>query len=203
MKCLVASTVLASVWALSSSMQGISVEKRSGKNMSVVGEIGLGIAPLPTAGMSAGYFIRQDILAELNYINGSATLLDSNLSWSVITARAKWFLGNSFYINTGAGVRDISFDSSYSMLGLASESKSIRASTSAIGLDVGLGNQWQWDTFTMGCDWIGYFQPVSVSNRDGDSTGLSQSDLNSFKSSTSMGEESHLSLLRFYLGASF
>ncbi|MBT4793049.1 MAG: hypothetical protein HON90_15860 [Halobacteriovoraceae bacterium] len=54
-----------------------------------------------------------------------------------------------------------------------------------VGVSFKIGNQWQWDNFTLGCDWIGITKSVSAIKQTGK---IDQEDINSF------------SVLNFYLG---
>lgn len=63
----------------------------------------------------------------------------------------KRFFGNSFYLKSGLYYKNlktkIDLDDFY-------ESKDRTERLQAIGLDFRIGNQWQWDYFTIGVDWI-------------------------------------------------
>lgn len=56
------------------------------------------------------------------------------------------------------------------------------------GISFRIGNQWQWSKFTLGCDWVGYSGSLVTFDRSGN---LDDSI------------KSNLSLLNFYVGASF
>jgi hypothetical protein len=69
-----------------------------------------------------------------------------------------------------------------------------------------LGNQWQWENFTLGCDWIGYTTPLgskveSQSYASATSPDYERARLEEDKSYYL--KESFYHGLRFYLGATF
>jgi hypothetical protein len=72
------------------------------------------------------------------------------------------------------------------------------------GIDLHVGNQWQWDGFTMGCDWVGYFLSLSTSASYGSGSDLDAADKKSEEDSliSRLGGSS-LHLARFYIGWSF
>jgi hypothetical protein len=121
--------------------------------------------------------------------------------------RLKWFLGNSFYLQGGAGLRQMqATDSSvfFSSLVVADTYKSTFSSSYAIG-EIGLGNRWQFSNFTIGCDWVGYAVPLAKLSSSESFTGpitesQKASDRDNFDKRSSEG---NLMLLRFHLGVSF
>ena len=82
--------------------------------------------------------------------------------------------------------------------------KTLDATASNIGVEVHIGNQWQWSNFTLGCDWVGYFFALSKSFSGGDASGVvadsKQSRESSIKGTVNAGS-AHL--VRFYLGWAF
>jgi len=185
---------------------GESEANRQNKIASVVGELGLAIAPLPTVGFAGGYYIMPDLLAEFSLVVGSFEIDKTELSWSYTSLRAKWFLGNSFYLNLGFANRSIDFKSSLTASAAGQTATvAVDASAKSSGIDFAIGNRWQWEYFSVGCDWLGYFQPLSSSGDDNvTAPGVVQKELNDFNDLLEqLGETPHLQLLRFYIGASF
>jgi len=184
---------------------GDSERNRRGKLGSVVVETGLAIAPFPTSGLAGGYYFNENLLAEISYVTGSVAISDVGISWSLVGARAKWFWGNSAFINLGLSQRSFNFDSKLPSTTAGVPDVAVNAEAKSLGLDFGLGNRWQWDYFTLGCDWIGYFAPISSSgssaiNIPGVET-KEQDELNDLLKK--LGETASFSVLRLYLGISF
>lgn len=84
----------------------------------------------------------------------------------VVLALVRGFIGNSFYVSGGLGLRRVSFlmkisdrDSSEDGLDISGEA------TSAI-VQLNVGNAWAWDSgLYLGADWIGYSAPFAKSYR--------------------------------------
>src|SRR5690606_28780744 len=139
-----------------------------------------------------------------SYTQGSVTLSGVGVGWSMIEARAKFFVGNSFYLTGGAGQRTFTFTSELTPLDGGPEF-SAEAKATTLGATFAIGNQWQWDYFTLGLDWIGYFLPISQS---GDSEvvfpGVVEDDLKELNDSLEeLGKTPNLQVLRIYLGIAF
>jgi hypothetical protein len=182
-----------------------SESNRQGKMAYAGAEAGLGFL-LPASGGEAGYFITPDLVAALNYIQSDLSVGDAlKLNAKLITARAFYYFGNSFYVNAGLGLRTYKVDVSLenAVVGAGDVKESV--STSNLGLDVGIGNRWQWSGFWLGVDWAGYFLPVTksgddkvnVSGANPDDVKSAQNDMNSLASAGTPH------LLRLSLGWAF
>lgn len=184
---------------------GESEQNRVGKTFGVAAEIGLGIAPFPTAGFLANYYIKRNHVVELAYVSGSLSVFAIDLSWSLISARYKYFIGNSFYVNSGLGYRQFVFKDKFETLFGAADNIDAELKSTSLGVEFTIGNQWQWDNFTLGTDWIGIFVPVSSNSDDkylvNGQEPEEAKDLND--SSESLGKTPNYELLRFYLGVTF
>ncbi len=111
----------------------------------------------------------------------------------------KHFTGNSFYFNTGIDFRKVDYD----YRSTVTSTQSHFDSTSAI-ISFAIGNQWQWNSFTMGCDWIGLSLPVADKISNASITTGSAFEEGDFKDDQDLfSGKTHIQLLRFYLGASF
>ncbi len=127
---------------------------------------------------------------------------------SLVAVRYKRFVSNSFYWYAGGGDRMTSaalyvIDKDHD----DKESKVATYETHDIGAVGAIGNQWQWDSFMMGCDWIGLYLPIikvkNVYDDQNDDLAYSN-DMHKARAKlrddlTSMNVQG----LRFYLGASF
>jgi len=113
----------------------------------------------------------------------------------------RYFFGNSFNMMTGLGVRSatVKYHIEESSLKLAVDGK---IDIQSIALPVFIGNRWTFKSgFTIGCDWVGAFVPLSGSAKSSLSGNLPNeliSDLN--KSFLSVGEGlAHKSSLTAFL----
>lgn len=122
----------------------------------------------------------------------------------------KHFATNSFYWSAGLGDRqtdsrleaykDSFFDDNEDRTTIA------RAKTHDLGVSGAIGNQWQWDNFLLGCDWIGLYLPLAhLSQTKGgeqdlpDGSGIAKARQSYYDDEKEMNVQG----LRFYLGASF
>ncbi|MBQ49266.1 MAG: hypothetical protein CMP10_17950 [Zetaproteobacteria bacterium] len=163
---------------------GESEANRKNVKYTVLYESGFGMT-LPTSGFNAGYFLKPDQMVDFSYISGGT----SSLGWSVIGVGYKWFPGNSMYLHGGLGQRSLKLD-----IDLGS------AELSSLGLDIRLGNRWQWGGFTLGIDWLGYFLPISSSASTSAAIPDNNKDL---QDAEAIGQVAHLQLFRLGFGWSF
>jgi hypothetical protein len=182
---------------------------RQNKKFSIVAQP-IGIYVLPTIGASLGYYYSDRDLIELDFTSGNADFLIFELHSSTITARWKRFFGNSFYANFGLTSRSMGGETKVKSILTTEEDVDVKYSVSSVGLDVGIGNRWQWEYFSLGCDWVGYFMPISKGDVDDDIPEARRNDPEYQESHRKtredfkdLGESPNLYLLRFYLGASF
>lgn len=183
---------------------GGSEENRVGKMVSVVAEGGFAVAPIPMTGAAVGYYVFRDLLAEVSYVSGGVDLGIVTIDATLLEARAKYWIGNSFYVNGGFGQRTIDFSAGLDPI-TGTEKVKVELETKTTGLSFGLGNRWQWSYFTLGCDWLGYFAAMSSSgDTDVDVPGVEDKDKTDLEDAADqLGKASTYSALRFYLGASF
>lgn len=64
-----------------------------------------------------------------------------------------------------------------------------------VGVGINIGNEWQWDTFTMGCDWFGINTTVVKLNHEERATGTTDAP--------NLNKGFTFNLLHFYVGVSF
>ncbi len=180
-----------------------SAANRKDKTASVTIEA-IGFTLMPVSGIRAGYFITPDLTAEVAYATGGAKILDFEADKTVIEAKAKWFIGNSFYVD--GGLANESWKVQYSVLtsSTGTGTETLNGSVSSTGLSLHVGNQWQWSGFTLGCDWVGYFLALSTTSSFGSSSSVDDDDKKDEEESiknTMAGSGVHVA--RFYLGWSF
>ncbi len=139
----------------------ISVESREKKHLTMVGQFGLIDVLHYGYGAHIGYFLSPDTIIELDSF--SAKTKDSQTGESskvsLATIRAKYFLGDTFFVNTGFGKRTL-FQKDLGFLESSSDQRREFKATSIVG-EIVLGNRLEWYRFTMVFDWIGYVMPVA------------------------------------------
>ena len=168
-----------------------------------------GYGPLAgtNTGISLGYFLDRNSLIEARYTNldrGSTCSgsLTCNSSGHAVGVAYKRFFGNSFYISASLDQRESSYresDDSFT----PPYTYSFDGSSTLLGLVI--GNQWQWQNFTLGCDWIGAGKPVAtkISNEKVSGSGSSFAQQNLIDAENYQVKNTIPYVLRFYLGASF
>lgn len=189
--------------------EGSSEHNRIGKKYQLsVMPLGSGPAFVTWQGLNFGYSKDRNnvFLLSLNNINkNSQTCTGSfscGISGSSLAVSYKKFVSNSFYFLSGLSYREVKFNFSEnfgSILDYASDFEG-----SAIALDISIGNQWQWENFTLGCDWIGGSLPITNHIKTQNVSGNLSYGLSSLDNKKNMYlEKFTLSGLNFYMGASF
>lgn len=185
-----------------------SEANRISKKWTIVGQLfGAGSNGSAQQGVAAGYYIDRNSIVQLEAgsgsVNGNTFLFVDDkyeLSGTAIGIHFKHFLSNSFYIKAGLDYRetDYSYRYAWSLNRIGFKGNSVNAS-------VIIGNQWQWQNFTWGCDWIGYSLPLTSSVTSETNTDTSDPyyswDLN--ESEKKYLKNGFAQALRLYVGASF
>lgn len=135
---------------------GTSTEYRQEKSISAATEIGSSVYPHPTAGFSLGYFATPNLRLEATYTKGEIDFFDE-MSSKLYSARLKYFIGNSFYVNFGAAYRELDLVINEWLF----SDRRLERSVHHTGAEISMGNSWQFPGFTIGCDWAGYFLPIN------------------------------------------
>lgn len=179
----------------SSTTQGKSAAAREGKKAWVGAEL-IGLTFFPVSGVRGGYFVNPDLVVQGAYATGEATLGSLKFTKTVAEVGAKQFFGNSFYVDGNLAYENFAIDTE---IGTASA----KGSVTSTGLSAHIGNQWQWDGFTMGCDWLGYFAALSSEAKmKGSSVADDELEEEEKNASENLGGGS-IHLTRFYLGWAF
>ena len=141
--------------------------------------------------LELSYFIDDLSLVSLEVMALSGDVNNGELSddfkGSAVKLNFKKFLSNSFYINPGLYYRSQEFITLKSM-NSNGDYNYAKEEHNDVGFDFRIGNQWQWDNFTMGCDWVGINSPIYTLN-----------DVKRFRND----RNSSLSVLNFYVGMAF
>lgn len=190
----------------SSGSRGISEANRADKNYSLTYMV-LGFGPSRSvgAGGTFGIHLTPNTKIDFEFTAGRAVVLSlfgSNYDISTTSkgVHLKTFMGNSFYVRIGADYRDVKYKYTSPSWSSNTTEKFEGDSITVTGL---IGNQWQWDNFTLGCDWIGYALPVT-SKVKSESVEGATSYRDVFKDDQDFFLKQPAAIaLRFYLGASF
>jgi hypothetical protein len=206
--------------------QDSSEANRIGKRSSVTLNV-VGVGPNLATGrpLGVGFFLDSDSQIMLEYrstdvagILATSLTLDSSGNWT--TSRQKYSgsmsdfgihfkqcAANSFYWRAGLDMHTVRFNVDewgYSDTKFGTGQGRLKGQSLLASFCI--GNQWQWESFTLGCDWVGLGKPVSEnSNYESNSEfGIrkSRSSDKDFLEKLYISGDS-LILLRFYLGASF
>ncbi len=170
--------------------------------------IGVGPNPSISSGIGAGMFLDRNSLVDIEYVSGRpydwyGFYTDYEIVTKSYGVHYKRFVSNTFYFRVGADYRQVDYRyTSRSLFSSSIYSENKFNGESVVGTIV-IGNQWQFENFTLGCDWFGVALPVTRSIKSESSTGtnpdtvkLSDDEDRYVRKTTAMG-------LRFYLGASF
>lgn len=183
---------------------------RMNKNFSLT-YMAFGVGPNRSGsiGGTVSLFLNRNSLIDFEYVNGRP-LYTNWFSWSEYDVRTssygihyKQFTGNSFYFRVGADYRTVKYKYTSRDI-FTDEINSIsRFEGDSVTATVLIGNQWQWENFTLGCDWIGIALPVTTTISSESVTGISP-DSRYMKEDQDWLVKNPASIgLRFYLGASF
>ena len=185
------------IWAVRGKHNKFTVLAETGATMAVFAYVGHGV--------NIGRFIDRDKMVELSYFNAKFSGQASRQSISLLSSRLRWFLGNSFNLGLGAGVRHLEFGRSTEI----DQTGVIYRGTGSSALIGGtLGNRWQWGHTSFGCDWLGVDLPVY----SWDVRGTQIDELGKQKDAVSQGisdevaryvKKINLSLFKVQLGWSF
>lgn len=147
-------------------------------------KIGAGIYLNPSSTLQLNlYRLGEQAAAEGQKVNGKVAG-----TGSAIEVAYKTYHSNSFYTQAGLYKRTQTIATHTIHSGFSSAATgALGGEIDDMGLNLKLGNQWNWDTFTLGCDWVGYNYALSKK----------------VNGTVEESDASGLSLLNFYVGASF
>ena len=136
------------------------------------GHIGLGLglhliqSPLPLLSVAGTYNVSRELQIEARYGSGETSggditgaYYEEKLELAFGSLKARYFLGNSFYIAGGLGHRTLKVES---MDLFAYPSRRYNFSNRATTLEFSLGNIWTLDNgLTIGGEWVSISSPVA------------------------------------------
>lgn len=188
-----------------------SEHNRLDKNHQVTAQlVGVNPSGIPGGGLFYGYFLDRSSMVVVEATGSEYTTSgifggSYDVEASTFGVHFKKFFGNSFYVRTGIDQRHIDLKHNYNSIVSSSYNTAygFKSDSTAVGLVI--GNQWQWNNFTLGCDWIGMSVPFIQSTSDeylsANADSIDVRDLEEDKRRYS--ENGIAQGLRFYLGASF
>lgn len=194
-----------------SSFMGESHANRLNKKAMVTLNTGA-VLSLPASGMRGGYYLDDRNVFGMGYFKyedgGSSDDEDEDSTDSVeytdeetlyrgnvFQFYYQHYVSNSFYFRPSLSYRNqTTIDerrTTYNALTdqVIDKEETGKATYQDLVLGMTIGNQWQWDNFTIGCDWIGFGEPIATLGYEGESSAFARN--------------STLTVLHFYLGASF
>ncbi|MDQ3231406.1 MAG: hypothetical protein M3Q07_06255 [Pseudobdellovibrionaceae bacterium] len=193
--------------------RGLSEENRQMKRFGLWGGLGFRSVNYGLAIVSAeaAYFLAPDafITVRASHMGGGASssslTTDPDYSYYFADARLhaegqsqaisyQYFLGNSFFVK--AGLENLNMAGRLETFGLMRTHIGDLNQQNAL---LGIGNQWQWRSFTLGCEWIGAAAPLSYSYSSYDNA-VTHRLVDQFIDSK---DQVALNLLYFHLGAAF
>ena len=169
---------------------------------------GFGPTNLTTQGFIAGYHVSPDQVIQIELTSGvdKWTGIGSGNRSEGKTAGVyyKQFSGNSFYFKTGLDYTTYERYYNYGWTNnVPTDGYSYKGSK--VSASISIGNQWQWENFTLGCDWVGLSAPLTSESHDekywGDDSNYSQAKLEESKDASL--KNGFPLALHLYLGASF
>jgi hypothetical protein len=171
------------VFASLSAMASSSFSNRANLKHQVFSTYGLDYKR-PVNQYAYSYFVNKNDIIGVKYGTSEARdAIGSYVSFAQdsLSVFGKRFYGNSFYVQvelTYLQFEEVTF--TYSPLG------DLKRKYSGIGSNIRIGNQWQWESFTIGCDWFGIGSIKELSRDEGLNT-----------------KPFTVTALNFYMGASF
>lgn len=183
--------------------EGSSEHNRMGKEFLLSAQVaGFTVAPIPSVGINAGMYLNRNDIIQIEASFGTLPYFFFNLKSRTLGANYKHFFGNSFYTKIGVDHRTISI-SNINLFGYSDSNNSANEAQSLVG-NFAIGNQWQWENFTVGCDWIGANPHLATLKANYDTTGISDANKKELDESWDrLAKVTSAQFLRFYLGASF
>lgn len=162
-----------------------------------------GSGPVPgiNIGANVALYLTRNVAVIANYskvqigsytCSGSIDCKEDGQSFGVYV---RHFVSNSFYYSVGIDQRHVEYSESDHFINTTYD---FAADTTSLGILI--GNQWQWRSLILGCDWIGFSLPLaySYSSKGDEASSFRGSDAINFLAKNVMGMG-----LRFRIGMAF
>ncbi len=165
-------------------------------------------ANISRGGATFGKYLDRNSLITIDFTKGNnfkskGYYSDYELSDLTIGFSYKKFASNSFYYKTGLDYRKMNYHYISRDISTSIIDRENKFQAESIVASFSIGNQWQWENFTLGCDWVGYSMPIYVNISDESSVGTTSFVGYMKDDQDYLVRDGVLTLLRFYLGASF
>ena len=187
-----------------------SEANRLGKKVVIGAQVlGMGLLGASGQGLALGYHFDRNTVAQLEFFSGvRKNNLDSifdNYEAKVnsLSLHVKKFLANSFYVKGGIDYSTVKYNNKYIFTSSANKD-AYGFEGNMVSASILIGNQWQWENFTLGCDWVGITLPISnqVTSEFSDTTVASNARYNK-EDQEALLKNGTGQALRFYIGATF
>ncbi|MNT05206.1 hypothetical protein D3C72_1398190 [compost metagenome] len=183
-----------------------SAQNREGKSFEANAMVlGASTYSISQHGVNAAFFLARNSQIILNYSWGESDPCVAD-AFAVCKAKDssygvfyKQFFGNSFYLLAGVDHHNLQYSKKYDDLFEAYE---VGFDATVTAANILIGNQWSWNSFTMGVDWFGLALPLAYSISNGYYSGTDGQVEYEDKVGQYEGRGGGYAL-RFYVGASF
>jgi hypothetical protein len=115
---------------------------------------------------SAGVYVHRNVILGVKYSYPVVTIgsdLFPDDGW-IIQGYGDVFFGNSFYATGGFGQRTLTYDDlklKKISIDLFTPKGTRAVSYTDLGINLGVGNRWQWKYFSIGAEWVGVYVKLS------------------------------------------
>lgn len=127
---------------------------------------GIGLSDLLGASFAAEKNIDSSWAAQAQYLTTTDFLFEQR---NFLSLRAKFYIGNSFYVALGPSYlrrhADFAFTDAFSVAFSKYGAYNTDAIQEELGIDGSFGNQWQWEKMTLGFEWLGGFHKLKQISR--------------------------------------
>jgi hypothetical protein len=170
-----------------------SFENRESKKFQLaIGMLGHEYIGTNAITLSAGYFLdpQSILLVRYSNLNGRGLDDDDSATLRAVTLGYRRFVANSFNLTPSVYYKRTTQKDNFTWFTTTSKTEVYED----IGIGFRIGNEWQWENFTLGCDWFGINRTMKVLNEKNVDDNWELFDTNSKYSFT---------IASFYLGYSF
>ena len=164
--------------AITNTSEVTSVDKDSQSNRKDLKysiQYGIGAILLRSSGiLEANYLINEKKSISLRYAKSDSDRYDVDDEKQIaLLAGMKLFSGNSFYVRPEVYYRDLQETVRPELFSSETRKRNVQD----IGISINIGNEWQWENFTIACDWIGAAYQVKQLKDNGERDWLYIDDL--------------------------
>ncbi|SMF10612.1 hypothetical protein [Pseudobacteriovorax antillogorgiicola] len=129
--------------------------------------------------------------------------VSTEVKGSALSVSLRKFYGNSFYIEGGLDYAMVEGSFIIDETVLSERSETDLGSYSKLSAMFQIGNQWQWEAFTLGTSWVGILVPIAGTQDFTTEAEAVKNSINSIEKFMDNSDNVQLSALRFHLGWAF